>query len=129
MQSSSFLKTLAASFFALALLFQAVSADHSATAAPAGAGSIVGNLSDFYANGAGGVIDIEKGGQTMHFNFGSNLMINGRPWTSWGMRSEDWGASIPNVLKLHCTLVRVYFNGGTASALKTISSGGSRFFC
>ena len=119
MQSSSIFKPLAAACFALALI----------AAAPMGMSSVVGNLSDFYGTGGSGVLDIEKNGQTMEFTFGGGLTIDGRPYTSGGMRSEEWGASIPSSLKLHCTLVRVYYNGRTATALKVISSNGSRFFC
>jgi len=129
MQSSSILKPLAAACFALALIVAGLSTDRAAGAATMGMNSVVGNLSDFYGTGGSGVLDIEKNGQTMQFTFGSGLTIDGRPWTSGGMRSEEWGASIPSSLKLHCTLVRVYYNGRTATALKVISNNGSRFFC
>ncbi len=129
MQFSTVLKSLLATCLAVALILQGFSAGHSAMAATMGMNSVVGDLSDFSTYGGGGTLDIEKNGQTMHFSFGSGLTINGKPYTSWGMRSEEWGASIPSVLKLHCTLVRVYYNGSTATALKTISNGGSRYFC
>jgi len=130
MQSSSLVRPLAALCFALALVVQAISYDRPAVAAPMN--SVVGNLSDFYSDGNSGTLDIEKGGETMHFTFGGGMTINGQPWMSGGQTAEPWGGSMPSSLKLHCTLVRVYYTGGfqhVATALKTISNGGSRFFC
>ena len=129
MQFSSLSKPISAVCFALAIIVAGLANDRPASAALPAMNSVVGDLSDFYTNGNSGTLDIEKNGQTMEFTFGSNMTINGRPWMSGGMRSEDWGAQIPSSLKLHCTLVRVYYSGRTATALKTISSGGSRFFC
>jgi hypothetical protein len=127
MQSSSILKLVVSACLVCALVIPAFAPDRAAVSAPMA--SVIGNLSDFYTTGNAGRLDIEKGGTTMEFSFGGNLMINGKPWTSWGMTTEDGGGSIPSVLKLHCTLVRVYYNGRVATALKTISNGGSRFFC
>jgi len=132
MHFSSILRMFVTTCLACATIVATLSMERPALGAPMQ--SVVGNLSDFYTTGNLGTLDIEKGGTTMRFTFGSSMTINGRPWMSGGMRTEDWGGSIPSALKLHCTLIRVYYSAmgagqKVATALKTISSGGSRYFC
>jgi hypothetical protein len=95
--------------------------------------SIVADLTDFYYTGDSGTMTAEKGGTFLEFGFSGAMTINGKSWTSYSKNPQEGGPPVPSPLKLHCTLMRIYYStsGGqrTATAIKTISNNASRYFC
>lgn len=127
MQFRSILTPLVAACLALVVI--APASAHRVTMS-ASSQSVVANLNNFIYTGDSGTITIEKDGQSMDYSFGANLSINGKNWKSYSMiPQENQGPPVPSPLKLHCSLLRLYYSGHMAYAIKVISNNGSRYFC